>query len=168
MTWRDAGTYSIDEVKKCTDFAYFLAGGWGGGGSDPRIPYSRVRREYMVFSIFWPCSVRILPNHRIRRIRTEYLVFFTYYVYSLLVDRIPYSVKKQNTDRTRTEHGQNTVITKRPIVITKSTPPVQRAYGGTCPWPEFRAEPTQISFRILICFYANFGKVLTNYHSFVG
>ena len=62
----------LDEVKKCTDFAYFLAGGWGGGGSDPRIPYSGVRREYMVLSVFWPYSVRILPNHRIRRIRTEY------------------------------------------------------------------------------------------------
>ena len=46
----------LDEVKKCTDFAYFLAGGWGGGGSDPRIPYSGVRREYMVFSVFWPYS----------------------------------------------------------------------------------------------------------------
>ena len=31
--------------------------------------------------------------------------------------------KQQNTDRIRTEYGQNTVITKSPIVITKSTPP---------------------------------------------
>ena len=42
---------------------------------------------------------------------TEYLVFFTYSVYSLLVDRIPYSVKKteygQNTDRIRTEYRDN-------------------------------------------------------------
>ena len=54
---------------------------------------------------------------------TEYLVFCPYSVYSLLVDRIPYSVKKQNTDRIRTEYGQNTVITKRAIVITNRTPP---------------------------------------------
>ena len=31
--------------------------------------------------------------------------------------------KKKNTDRIRTEYGQNTVITKRAIVITKRTPP---------------------------------------------
>ena len=94
--------------------AYFLAGGWGGGGSDPKIPYSGVRREYMVFSVFWPYSVRILPNHRIRRIRTEYGP-------CILVDRIPrilyvfcvFSSGGQNTvfcqkNRIRTEYGQNT------------------------------------------------------------
>ena len=104
----------LDEVKKYTDSAYFLAGGWGGGGSDPRIPYSGVRREYMVFSVFWPYSVRILPNHRIRRIRTEYGP-------CILVDRIPrilyvfcvFSSGGQNTvfcqnNRIRTEYGQNT------------------------------------------------------------
>ena len=104
----------LDEVKKYTDFAYFLAGGWEGGGSDPRIPYSGVRREYMVFSVFWPYSVRILPNHRIRRIRTEYGP-------CILVDRIPrilyvfcvFSSGGQNTvfcqkNRIRTEYGQNT------------------------------------------------------------
>ena len=132
----------LDKVQKYTDFAYFLAGGWGGGGSDPRIPYSGVRREYMVFSVFWPYSVRILPNHRIRRIRTEYGP-------CILVDRIPrillrilcilfwwteYRIlsKKQNTDRIRTKYGQNTVITKRAIVITNRTPP-SNGYRGTGP-----------------------------------
>ena len=37
--------------------------------------------------------------------------------------------KKQNTDRIRTEYGQNTVITKRAIVITNRTPSLS---------PEFR------------------------------
>ena len=110
-------------------FCIFSGWGVGGGGSDPRIPYSGVRREYMVFSVFWPYSVRILPNHRIRRIRIEYGP-------CILVDRIPrilyvfcvFSSGGQNTvfcqkNRIRTEYGQNTVITKSPIVITNSTPP---------------------------------------------
>ena len=107
----------LDEVKNTRILHIFWLGGGrglGGGGSDPRIPYSGVRREYMVFSAFWPYSVRILPNHRIRRIRTEYGP-------CILVDRIPrilyvfcvFSSGGQNTvfcqkNRIRTEYGQNT------------------------------------------------------------
>ena len=93
----------------------------------------------MVFSVFLavfsPYSVRILPNHRIHRIRTEYGPCILYSggqntSYSLRILCIlfwwtEYRIlsKQQNTDRIRTEYRQNTVMTKSPIVITNSTPP---------------------------------------------
>ena len=123
----------LDEVKKCTDFAYFLAGGWGGGGSDPRIPYSGVRREYMVFSVFWPYSVSYSTESQntqnTDRIRTMYSggqnTSYSLRILCILFWWTEYRIlsKKQNTDRIRTEYGQNTVITKRAIVITNRTPP---------------------------------------------
>ena len=94
----------LDEVKKCTGF-YHFGGGWVGGGGGgkrrgPRIPYFGVRGEYMysgrILSVFYRITEYAEYGQNTDHVFwwTEYLVFFTYSVYSLLVDRIPYSGKK--------------------------------------------------------------------------
>ena len=63
------------------------------------------------------------------RIRTMYSggqnTSYSLRILCILFWRTEYRIlaKQQNTDRIRTEYGQNTVITKSPIVITNSTPP---------------------------------------------
>ena len=115
-------------------FCIFSGLGVGGGRKRPQNTVfwgpKRIHGALRILAVFCPYSTESQNTQNTDRIRTMYSGGQNT-PYSVRILCIPFwwteyriLSKQQNTDRIRTEYGQNTVITKSPIVITNSTPPV--------------------------------------------
>jgi hypothetical protein len=114
---------------------FCIFSGWGVGGGRKRPQNTvfwgpkRIHGVLRILAVFCSYSTESQNTQNTDRIRTMHSSGQnTSYSLRILCIRFwwtEYRIlsKQQNTDRIRTEYGQNTVITKSPIVITKSTPP---------------------------------------------
>ena len=113
-------------------FCIFSGLGVGGGRKRPQNTVfwgpKRIHGVLRILSVFCPYSTESQNTQNTDRIRTMYSggqnTSYSLRILCILFWWTEYRIlsKQQNTDRIRTEYGQNTVITKSPIVITNSTP----------------------------------------------
>ena len=123
---------------------FCIFSGWGVGGGRKRPQNTvfwgpkRIHGVLRILAVFCSYSTESQNTQNTDRIRTMYSggqnTSYSLRILCILFWWTEYRIlsKQQNTDRIRTEYGQNTVITKSPIVITKSTPPHVRVCS--CAW----------------------------------
>ena len=121
---------------------FCIFSGWGVGGGRKRPQNTvfwgpkRIHGVLRILAVFCPYSTESQNTQNTDRIRTMYSggqnTSYSLRILCILFWWTEYRIlsKKQNTDRIRTEYGQNTVITKRAIVITNRTPPQLAVRNG--------------------------------------